>query len=56
LMDETSRNKNNYFRYHLHKNEKKLPLMKRSYLFMKANRQRVYFYDCLCKLYLFLKK
>ncbi|HBX9421954.1 TPA: glycosyl transferase, partial [Klebsiella pneumoniae] len=29
---------------------------KRSYLFMKANRQRVYFYDCLCKLYLFLKK
>ncbi|EPL3715072.1 glycosyltransferase domain-containing protein, partial [Klebsiella pneumoniae] len=44
LMDETSRNKNNYFRYHLHKNEKKLPLMKRSYLFMKANRQRVYFY------------
>ncbi|WP_228712932.1 glycosyltransferase domain-containing protein [Klebsiella pneumoniae] len=35
---------------------KKLPLMKRSYLFMKANRQRVYFYDCLCKLYLFLKK
>lgn len=25
LMDETSRNKNNYFRYHLHKNEKITP-------------------------------
>jgi len=51
LMNETSRNRNEYFRYHLHRSEKKLPLLERVYLYMKANRFRHPIYDYVCRIY-----
>lgn len=44
LMSETSRNKNAFFRYELHLNELKLPMLQRTYLYMRANRDRHIFY------------
>lgn len=53
LMYETSRNKNKYFRYELHLNESKLPLLRRTYLYMRANRDRHLLYKII---YLFKEK
>lgn len=50
LMRETSRNRNKYFRYHLHLNEEKLPFIKRKYLYVRANRDRHFIYQMLYKL------
>lgn len=44
IIKESSRNKNKYFRYELHLNEKKLPIIKRSYLYIRANRERNLYY------------
>lgn len=47
IMNESSRNKNRYFRYELHLAEKKLPFLKRCYLFIRANRERNFLYKLL---------
>jgi hypothetical protein len=44
LMKESSRNGNLYFRYKLHKNEKKLPILKRYFLYIRANRDSNLFF------------
>ncbi|QLO51763.1 DUF616 domain-containing protein [Klebsiella grimontii] len=56
LMDETSRNKNKYFRYNLHKGDKKLPFLKRTFLYVKANRFRSSFFDSICNIHELITK